>query len=80
MFFGKKLSKKPIINRYFVSGMLISMSISGMSVGVNAQEILTLNDAISLSLQQHPEQKVNLFHSTPWEQEVTKVSLLLIGV
>tara|TARA_B100000470_G_scaffold83252_2_gene64206 strand:- start:2124 stop:3413 length:1290 start_codon:yes stop_codon:yes gene_type:complete len=55
MFFGKKLSKKPIINRYFVSGMLISMSISGMSVGVNAQEILTLNDAISLSLQQHPE-------------------------
>ncbi len=55
MFFGKKLSKKPIINRFFVSGMLISMSISGMSVGVNAQEILTLNDAISLSLQQHPE-------------------------
>jgi len=47
------LPLKPIVNRFCV--VVFSSFLSGISFTANAQEVISLNKAVALSLKQHPE-------------------------
>ena len=67
------LPLKPIVNRFFV--VVFSALLVGVPCLVNAQEVISLNKAIALSLKQHPE-----LRSYAYQKEAALASIEQAGV